>query len=101
MGAGLFSKMKSLGDRIYLHFQDWLAMAAALVVAALWLVLYHLDLLIQSRENNGALDLRAFDKRRADGRVRAVVDEEHLAKDNRVTFFQIPRELLNSDSVAF
>ena len=75
-------------------------MPFALVVAALWLVLYHFDFLSQSGENNGALDLRALDSWRADGRVRAVVDEEHLVEDNCVTFFQIPRELLYSDSVA-
>ena len=76
-------------------------MAAALVVAALRLVLHHVDFLIQSGENNGALDLRAFDEWRADGRVRAVVDEEHLAKDNCVTCFQVTRELLNNNRVAF
>ena len=76
-------------------------MAFALVIAALRLVLHHFNFLSQSGENNGALDLRTLDSGRADGRVRAVVDEEHLAKYNRVTFFQIPWELLYSDSVAF
>ena len=65
-------------------------MPFALVVAALWLVLHHLDFLTQSGENNGALDLCALDNGRTDGRVRAVVDEEHLAEDNRVTLLQIP-----------
>src|SRR3989344_7552350 len=75
-------------------------MSLALVVAALRLILHHFNLLILPGENNSALDLCAFNKRRADGRVRAVVYEEHLAKDNRVTLLQIPRELLYSDSVA-
>lgn len=75
-------------------------MAVALVVAALRLVLYYLYFLIESGENNGALDLGTLDKGRPDGRVRAVVDEEHLAEDNRVTLLQVSRELLNSDSVA-
>ena len=65
-------------------------MPFALIVATLRLILHHLDFLIQSGENNGALDLRALDEWRADGRVRAVVDEEHLAKDNCVTLLQIP-----------
>ena len=75
-------------------------MPFALVVAALRLVLHHLDFLTQSGENNGALDLCALDNGRTDGRVRAVVDEEHLAEDNCVTLLQIPRELLYSDNVA-
>src|SRR3990167_5275200 len=75
-------------------------MPFALVVAALRLVFHHLDFLTQSGLNNGALDLCALDKRRTDGRVRAVVDEEHLAEDNRVTFLQIPQELLDNNSVA-
>ena len=76
-------------------------MPFALIVATLRLILHHLDFLIQSGENNGALDLRALDEWRADGRVRAVVDEEHLAKDNCVTLLQIPGELLNNNRVAF
>src|SRR3989344_1116736 len=75
-------------------------MPFTLVVAALRLVFDYLHLLPKSSLNNGALDLRTLDNGRADGRVRAVVDEEHLAEDNRVTLLQIPRELLNNDSVA-
>lgn len=75
-------------------------MTAALVVATLRFVFHHLDFLVESRENNSALDLRTLDSWRADGRVRAVVYEEHLGEDNCVTLFQIAGELLNNDSVA-
>ena len=60
-------------------------MAAALVVTALRLVLHHLDFFPESCLNNGALDLGSLNGWSPDGRVRAVVDEEHLAEDNRVT----------------
>jgi len=79
----------------------------ALIVAALWLVLHHLNLLPEPGEDDGALDLRAFDNRRADGRVRAVVYEKHLVKDNCVTYFPdrftpsyVEGELLNNNRVA-
>src|SRR3989338_9321941 len=75
-------------------------MPFALIVAALRLILHHLHFLIQSGENNGALDIGSLNDRSPDGRVRAVVDEEHLAKDNRVTLLQIPGELLYLNSVA-
>ena len=75
-------------------------MPFTLVVAALRLVFDYLHLLPKSSLNNGALDLRTLDCGRADGRVRAVVDEEHLAKDNRVTLLQVPGELLNNNRVA-
>src|SRR3989344_2676745 len=92
--------MGSSRNGVDLHFENRLAVAAALVVAALRLVLHHFNFLCLPGENNGDLDLCALDDGRTDGRVRAVVDEEHLAKDNRVTLLQIPRELLNSDNVA-
>ena len=75
-------------------------MPFALIVATLRLILHHLHLFPKSGLNNSALDLCTFNDRRTDGRVRAVVYEEHLVKYNRVTFFQVPRELLYSNSVA-
>src|SRR3989338_7636137 len=92
--------MKSLRNRIDFDFENWLAMPFAFVVATLRLILHHLVFLIKPGENNSALALCPLDEGRADGRVRAVVDEEHLAEDNRVTFLQIPRELLDNNSVA-
>ena len=76
-------------------------MSDALVIAALRLVLHHFDFLCLPGENNGALDLCTLNSGRTDGRVRAVVYEEHLVKNNRVTCLQIPGEFLNTNRVAF
>lgn len=57
-------------------------MAVALEITTLRLILHHLYFLGLPDENNSALDLCAFNHRRTDGRVRAVVDEEHLVEDN-------------------
>src|SRR3989344_8524544 len=89
-----------LRNRIYLHFKERLAMPFAFVVAALWLILHPLNLLPEAGEDDGALTLRIIDNGRADGRVRAVVDEEHLAKDNWVALLQILGELLYNDTIA-
>ena len=75
-------------------------MPLALVVAALRLILHHFNLFAQSGEDDRALDLCALNDGRTDGCVRAVVDEEYLAEDNRVALFQVPRELLDRNSVA-
>jgi len=90
-----------LRNGVNFDLQNWLAMPIALIVATLRLILHHLNFLCLSGENNGALDLRALDERRADGRVRAVVNEEHLVKDNCVTLLQISGEFFDSNRVAF
>ena len=70
-------------------------MAVALEIATLRLIFHHFYFLRLPGENNGALDLCTLDDGRTDGRVRAVVYEEHLAKNNCVTCLQIPRAIFS------
>ncbi len=75
-------------------------MSATFVVAALGLVLHDFDFLAAADNHDGPLDLRTFDKRCADGRVRAVVDQENLVERDGVTLLEVAGELLDRDSVA-
>ena len=63
-------------------------MPFALIVATLRLILHHLDFLIQSGENNGALDLRALDEWRADGRVEPLSTRSTSPKTTVSPFFK-------------
>lgn len=76
-------------------------MAATLVVATLRLVLHDVNFLRTGNHRDCALDLRAFDRRRADGRVHTVVYEENLVKNDRITLLQVAGELFNRNCVAF
>lgn len=75
-------------------------MPTTLKVAALGLVFDDTYLLTPSGKDHGTLDLRTLNRRRANGRVQAVVDEQYLVKDNCITLLKIRREFLNRDHVA-
>ncbi len=75
-------------------------MPASLVVTTLGLVLHDVNLLRLTGKRDRARDLCAFDNRRTDGRVRAVVHEQYLIEDNRVTLLEVAGELFNRNYVA-
>ncbi len=95
----LFKKTE-LFDRGDLYLGVALSVAVLFVVLALCLVLYDEDLLCAAGLLEDGLHLCSVDDGSADGRVLAVVDEEHLVKNDLVTGFEIA-QVLDTDHVAY